>query len=194
MRHHRPVRLQHIAGIGVDRMGSIADHADVDLLRLENLDTDIPPTAEALAFTREAIERDSANSYLPFVGQDRLRASAAAHVSALSGQRFTADQVVSAGLRHSEHAACHRRDRRRSDRHRSDLRGPAEPRPPGGVPRQVPFAFTPGGEWKLDRAAGGNRPENAGHAADVAVDAFGRYLRRVRMATDREPVCSTICC
>lgn len=80
MRHHRPARLQHIAGIGVDRMGSIADHADVDLLRLENLDTDIPPTAEALAFTRAAIERDSANSYLPFVGQDRLRASAAAHV------------------------------------------------------------------------------------------------------------------
>lgn len=69
MRHHRPARLQHVAGIGVDRMGSIADHADVDLLRLENLDTDIPPTAEALAFTRAAIERDSANSYLPFVGQ-----------------------------------------------------------------------------------------------------------------------------
>ncbi|MCA8064199.1 pyridoxal phosphate-dependent aminotransferase [Burkholderia sp. AU38729] len=157
MRHHRPVRLQHIAGIGVDRMGSIADHADVDLLRLENLDTDIPPTAEALAFTREAIERDSANSYLPFVGQDRLRASAAAHVSALSGQRFTADQVVVSagglsGILNTLLATVETGDEVIvTDPTYAGLLNRI--RLAGGVPRQVPFAFTPGGEWKLDQAA-----------------------------------------
>ncbi|HDR9765070.1 TPA: pyridoxal phosphate-dependent aminotransferase [Burkholderia cepacia ATCC 25416] len=157
MRHHRPVRLQHIAGIGVDRMGSIADHADVDLLRLENLDTDIPPTSEALAFTREAIQRDSANSYLPFVGQDRLRASAAAHVSALSGQRFTADQVaVSAGglsgILNTLLATVETGDEVIvTDPTYAGLLNRI--RLAGGVPKQVPFTFTPGGEWKLDQAA-----------------------------------------
>ncbi|MCA8032671.1 pyridoxal phosphate-dependent aminotransferase [Burkholderia arboris] len=157
MRHHRPVRLQHIAGIGVDRMGSIADHAGVDLLRLENLDTDIPPTSEALAFTREAIQRDSANSYLPFVGQDRLRASAAAHVSALSGQRFTADQVVVSagglsGILNTLLATVEIGDEVIvTDPTYAGLLNRV--RLAGGVPRQVPFAFTPGGEWKLDQAA-----------------------------------------
>ena len=79
MNRSRPARLAHIAGIGVDRMGSLADHAGTDLLRLENLDTDIPPTEEALEFTRAAIARDCANSYLPFVGQDRLAHGEPAH-------------------------------------------------------------------------------------------------------------------
>ncbi|MCA8352323.1 pyridoxal phosphate-dependent aminotransferase [Burkholderia cepacia] len=157
MRHHRPVRLQHIAGIGVDRMGSIADHAVVDLLRLENLDTDLPPTSEALAFTREAIQRDSANSYLPFVGQDRLRASAAAHVSALSGQRFTADQVVVSagglsGILNTLLATVETGDEVIvTDPTYAGLLNRI--RLAGGVPKQVPFTFTPGGEWKLDQAA-----------------------------------------
>ncbi|WP_175864128.1 pyridoxal phosphate-dependent aminotransferase [Burkholderia cepacia] len=157
MHHHRPVRLQHIAGIGVDRMGSIADHADVDLLRLENLDTDLPPTSEALAFTREAIQRDSANSYLPFVGQDRLRASAAAHVSALSGQRFTADQVVVSagglsGILNTLLATVETDDEVIvTDPTYAGLLNRI--RLAGGVPKQVPFTFTPGSEWKLDQAA-----------------------------------------
>ena len=85
MSRNRPARLAHIAGIGVDRMGSLADHTGGDLLRLENLDTDIAPVAEVLAITQASVVRDSANSYLPFVGHDRLRATAAANVSALSG-------------------------------------------------------------------------------------------------------------
>ncbi|AIO26876.1 pyridoxal phosphate-dependent aminotransferase [Burkholderia cepacia] len=157
MHRHRPVRLQHIAGIGVDRMGSIADHADVDLLRLENLDTDLPPTSEALAFTREAIQRDSANSYLPFVGQDRLRASAAAHVSALSGQRFTADQVVVSagglsGILNTLLATVETGDEVIvTDPTYAGLLNRI--RLAGGVPKQVPFTFTPGSEWKLDQTA-----------------------------------------
>src|SRR5690348_13449454 len=92
--HRRPERLRHIAGIGVDRMGSIADASGRDFLRLENLDTDIPPDPEAIARTREAAAEDRANSYLPFVGQDRLREVAARHVSALSGVPYAARNVV----------------------------------------------------------------------------------------------------
>lgn len=79
-------RLQHIPGIGVNQLGDRADAAhDPDLLRLENLDTDIPPPAVALEVTRRAVDDDAANSYLPFEGLLSLRAAAAEHVSRTSG-------------------------------------------------------------------------------------------------------------
>ncbi len=71
--HKRPSRLKHLAGIGVDRMGSIADATGEDLLRLENLDVDIPPDGAAILRTQRAAGEDADNSYLPFVGQRRLR-------------------------------------------------------------------------------------------------------------------------
>jgi aspartate/methionine/tyrosine aminotransferase len=155
----RPARLRHIAGIGVDRMGSIAD-ADPsrDWLRLENLDTDIPPDPEAVERTRRAASEDADNSYLPFVGQQRLRDVAAAHVSGLSGITYSGarncvisagglsgilnvllatievgDEVIVtdptyAGLINRVHLA-------------------------GGTPRFVPFKFHPGAPWTLDREA-----------------------------------------
>src|SRR5437660_220774 len=62
-------RLRDIPGIGVDIIGDAADAAgDPEILRLENLDTDIRPPAVALAVTRAAIDDDAANSYLPFQG------------------------------------------------------------------------------------------------------------------------------
>jgi len=96
----RSDRLKDIPGIGVDRMGAAADAmADPCILRLENLDTDIPPWAEALEETRRAIGADAANSYLPFLGQDRLRQAAAAHVSRQSGVAYDWRRacVISAG-------------------------------------------------------------------------------------------------
>jgi aspartate/methionine/tyrosine aminotransferase len=82
-------RLRHIPGIGVDKVGDAADAAgDPRFLRLENLDTDIPPPAIAREVTHEAVERDEANSYLPFQGHSELRAAAAAHVGAAAGQRY----------------------------------------------------------------------------------------------------------
>ncbi|MEO5633386.1 pyridoxal phosphate-dependent aminotransferase [Gaiella sp.] len=74
-------RLEGVPGIGVDRMGDAADGAaDPDLLRLENLDTDLRPLAAALEATRIAIDDDNANSYLPFPGHERLRHAVASHV------------------------------------------------------------------------------------------------------------------
>jgi N-succinyldiaminopimelate aminotransferase len=99
MSSRRPARLKHIAGIGVDRMGSLADGSGRDLLRLENLDTDIPPDPEAIARTRDSAARDADNSYLPFVGQRHLRDVAARHVSAMSGVAYSGERscIISAG-------------------------------------------------------------------------------------------------
>ena len=42
-------RLQHITKIGVEQMGDLADSlADPDVLRLENLDTNIAPPTDAI--------------------------------------------------------------------------------------------------------------------------------------------------
>jgi aspartate/methionine/tyrosine aminotransferase len=96
----RPNRLQDIPGIGVDRMGDAADAlADPAILRLENMDTDLRPHPAGLEATRRAIDLDPANSYLPFLGQDRLRRAATAHVARLSGIEYDWRRscVISAG-------------------------------------------------------------------------------------------------
>ncbi len=77
-------RLHGIAGFSIDRVADAAG-ADPEILRLENLDTDIPPPRAAIEATRAALGEDDANSYLPFLGGDDLRAAAAAHVTRLSG-------------------------------------------------------------------------------------------------------------
>lgn len=153
----RPARLEHIAGIGVDRMGSIADAAGGDFLRLENLDVDIPPDPEAVERTRRAASLDADNSYLPFVGQTHLRDAAAAHVSRLSGVDYSGSRncVISAGglsgilnvllatIEVGDEVIV-------TDPTYAGLINRV--RLAGGVPRFVPFSFHPGGEWKLERA------------------------------------------
>ena len=89
-----------MTGIGVDRMGDLADAAGgADVLRLENLDTDVPPHPAALEATRRALDDDASNSYLPFVGQTRLRRAVAAHVARLSGAPCDGERnvLISAG-------------------------------------------------------------------------------------------------
>ncbi len=82
-------RLRDIPGIGVDVIGDAADAAaDPDILRLENLDTDLRPPRVAVELTRAAIDDDAANSYLPFQGHRALREAAAAHVGRLAGRRY----------------------------------------------------------------------------------------------------------
>ena len=57
----RPSRLAGMAGIGVDRMGALADAAGKrDILRFENLDTDVPPPDVATRITGEAARSDAA--------------------------------------------------------------------------------------------------------------------------------------
>ena len=67
-------RLLHIPGIGVDQVGDTADaEDDPDILRLENLDTDLAPPRIVVDATRRAIENAAANSSLPFQGHWPLR-------------------------------------------------------------------------------------------------------------------------
>jgi len=92
--------LREMAGIGVDKAGDLADRAGGGgILRLENLDTDLRPPNVALERTRLAIEDDRSNSYLPFLGQARLRDVAAAHVARISGIAYSGSRnvIVSAG-------------------------------------------------------------------------------------------------
>ena len=154
----RPARLAEIAGIGVDRMGSIADAAGRDLLRLENLDVNIPPDPEAIARTRQAAERDDDNSYLPFVGQARLRRVAARHVGRLSGVDYDGGRncVISAGglsgLLNVLLATVEVGDEVIvTDPTYAGLINRV--RLAGGVPKFVPFTFRPGATWTLDRDA-----------------------------------------
>jgi aspartate/methionine/tyrosine aminotransferase len=72
--------------IGVERMGDAADALrGRDVLRLENLDTDLLPPAAALSMSQAQVRDDDANSYLPFFGHDRLRQAATALVARTAG-------------------------------------------------------------------------------------------------------------
>lgn len=154
----RPTRLEHIGGIGVDRVGSAADADARDLLRLENLDVDMPPDEAAIARTKEATSIDADNSYLPFVGQLRLRQAAAAHVSRMSGVSYSGERncVISAGglsgILNALLATVEVGDEVIvTDPTYAGLINRV--RLAGGVPRFVPFCFRPGDTWTLDRDA-----------------------------------------
>ena len=80
-------RLEGIPGFNIDRVAAAAGD-DPEVLRLENLDTDIPPPPEALEATRAAIGRDEANSWLPFTGRDDLKEAVAAQIERRGGPRY----------------------------------------------------------------------------------------------------------
>ena len=80
-------RLDHIPGFNIDRVAAAAGD-DPDVLRLENLDTDIPPPPEAMEATRAAIGEDEANSWLPFTGRDDLKEAVARYIERRGGPRY----------------------------------------------------------------------------------------------------------
>ncbi len=87
-------RLAEIPGFNIDRVAAAAGD-DPDVLRMENLDTDIPPPAEAMAATRAAIGTDEANSWLPFTGRDDLKESVARLIERRGGPAYDArPQIV----------------------------------------------------------------------------------------------------
>jgi N-succinyldiaminopimelate aminotransferase len=93
-------QVTHITKIGVEQMGDLADSLkDSEVLRLENLDTDLRPPKSAIAFTKSAVDDDDANSYLPFLGLDVTRQAAADLVSRKSGHPYDwkTECIISAG-------------------------------------------------------------------------------------------------
>ncbi|HCR53743.1 MAG TPA: aspartate aminotransferase [Cytophagales bacterium] len=93
-------RLKHITKIGVEQMGDLANSlSDPDVLRLENLDTDLRPPPSALEYTAKAVMDDNANSYLPFFGLDETRKAATSLVARMSGNAYDwkTECLISAG-------------------------------------------------------------------------------------------------
>lgn len=80
-------RLEGIPGFNIDRVAAAAGD-DPEVLRLENLDTDVPPPPEAVEATRAAAGEDDANSFLPFTGRDDLKEAVAAFVERRGGPRY----------------------------------------------------------------------------------------------------------
>tara|TARA_B100001750_G_C15496176_1_gene594264 strand:- start:134 stop:1294 length:1161 start_codon:yes stop_codon:yes gene_type:complete len=149
-------RLQHITKIGVEEMGDLADSlSDPDVLRLENLDTNILPPESAITVTRKAIVDDDANSYLPFFGRDSLRKAATGLVERQSGMKYdwkTESLICAGGLSGILNVLL-------SSLEPGDEVLMTNPtyvglinrvRLAGGVPRYVPLLPTREG-WRLDR-------------------------------------------
>ncbi|MDQ0692484.1 pyridoxal phosphate-dependent aminotransferase [Arthrobacter sp. W4I7] len=89
----RPARLEHVAGFNIDVVAAAADR-NPDMLRLENLDTDLRPPAPAIAASRAAVGLDSANSYLPFTGQLAAKKAIASRIAARSGINYDPETEV----------------------------------------------------------------------------------------------------
>ncbi|HKX25790.1 MAG TPA: pyridoxal phosphate-dependent aminotransferase [Actinomycetota bacterium] len=89
----RTKRMTEIPGFGIDRVAAAVGE-DPDVLRLENLDTDLAPPEAALRATREAVGQDDANSWLPFTGKVELRRAVADQFEERSGVSVDPDTQV----------------------------------------------------------------------------------------------------
>ena len=152
----RARRLDDIPGFGIDKVASAAGE-DPDVLRLENLDIDIPPPPGVVEVTRQAVGEDEYNSYLPFSGRADLKEAVADHVERRSGVRY--DPATEIVITQGE-----------GDNLLDVLLATIDPgdevlvtdptyagvitrvRLAGGVPRFVPHVVRDGG-WRLDLAA-----------------------------------------
>ncbi len=86
-------RLANIPGFSIDRVAAAAGE-DPEVLRMENLDTDLAPPEEALAVTRAALGRDDDNSYLPFLGKIALREAIAQKLNQQTKHPYGVENVV----------------------------------------------------------------------------------------------------
>jgi aspartate/methionine/tyrosine aminotransferase len=83
----RTERFRDIQPFGIDRVAAAAGDAP-DVLRMENLDTDVPPPPAAVAATRDAVGTDDANSWLPFTGLAPLREVVAQRLQEQTGRAY----------------------------------------------------------------------------------------------------------
>jgi aspartate/methionine/tyrosine aminotransferase len=89
----RTKRMEAIPGFGIDRVAAAVGE-DPEVLRLENLDTDLVPPEAALEATRRAVGDDDANSWLPFTGKADLRRGVADQFEERSGVSVDPDTQV----------------------------------------------------------------------------------------------------
>lgn len=149
----RPTRLNHVAGFNIDKVAAAAGD-DPDVLRLENLDTDLQPPSAAIEATRAAVGRDSANSYLPFTGQVAAKEAVASHVAGRTGVAYdpATEVILTAsdgdGLLDALLALTDPGDEiLLTDPTYAGMLNRV--RLAGGVPRLVPMTVS-GGAWRMD--------------------------------------------
>jgi aspartate/methionine/tyrosine aminotransferase len=83
----RSRRLEEVPGFGIDKVAAAAGD-DPEILRMENLDTDLPPPPGVVEATRDAIGRIEYSSWLPFSGRIDMKEAVADHVEGRSGVRY----------------------------------------------------------------------------------------------------------
>jgi aspartate/methionine/tyrosine aminotransferase len=92
-------RMEPIRGFGIDRVAAAADSRGRSVLRMENLDTDLPLPPETLPETIAGLETPEANSWLPFTGDLDLRAAISDFTAERAGHRYdpVREIVITAG-------------------------------------------------------------------------------------------------
>src|SRR5439155_12173812 len=84
---------------GFERVAAAADapprvRSGGPVLRMENLDTDLPLPPEAVAVTADNLTSAASNSWLPFTGALELRAAVSDFVAARAGHRYDPEQEI----------------------------------------------------------------------------------------------------
>lgn len=158
----RADRLAPIHGFGIDRVASAAEepaqaNPQWPVLRMENLDTDLPLPPEAVRATIEGLNRPQANSWLPFTGDVDLRRAISDFIFERTGQRYEPERqivITCGGLEGLLNALL-------VTVNPGDEVVVTDPTYAGivnrvhlvgGVPRFAPFRVADG-EWRLDRDA-----------------------------------------
>jgi N-succinyldiaminopimelate aminotransferase len=90
----RAKRIEPIVGFGIDRVAAAADAGGRSVLRMENLDTDLPLPPEAVAETIAGLETPEANSWLPFTGDLDLRAAISDFTAERTGHRYDPEREI----------------------------------------------------------------------------------------------------
>jgi aspartate/methionine/tyrosine aminotransferase len=91
--------MEPIRGFGIDQVAAAAEQPAVGesgwrVLRMENLDTDLPLPPEAVAVTAANLEAAAANSWLPFTGDADLRAAISEFTADRTGHRYDPEREI----------------------------------------------------------------------------------------------------
>jgi aspartate/methionine/tyrosine aminotransferase len=89
----RVSRLDEIPGFNIDRVAAAAG-SDPDVLRMENLDTDLEPPPGVVEATQAALGTPEANSWLPFTGRDDLKEAVADFIERRGGPRYDGKREI----------------------------------------------------------------------------------------------------
>ena len=91
--------MEPIRGFGIDRVAAAAEEpaqgaSGRRVLRMENLDTDLPLPPEAVETTAANLQTPAANSWLPFTGDADLRVAISDFTAERTGHRYDPEREI----------------------------------------------------------------------------------------------------